>query len=264
MTHLQALALGIFQGVTEFLPISSSGHLILVEHFAHIKGGGLAFDVFLHLGTLLAVLVYFWRDWWRLGYEGLWRGELQARKLLLFLILATIPGALAGVLLADAVETVFRDPLRVAFMLALMSLPLLLAEWWARHRRNIDSLRLWEALFIGLAQALAIIPGTSRSGITMSAGLFVGLRREEAARFSFLLSAPIIAGAGLFAVLKLLREGLSITGVYFTGFFGALVSGLLVIAWLLRFLKNHTFYPFVAYRLVLAGMIYALVRFFHF
>ncbi len=264
MTHLQALALGIFQGITEFLPISSSGHLILVEHFGHIQGGGLAFDVFLHLGTLLAVLVYFWRDWWRLCYEGLWKGDPQARRLLAFLILGTIPGALAGVLLADAVETVFRDPLRVAFMLALMSMPLLLAEWWARHRRTIETLKLGEALFIGVAQALAIIPGTSRSGITMSAGLFVGLRRDEAARFSFLLSAPIIAGAGLFEVLKLLHEGVSLTGVYFTGFGGALVSGLLVIAWLLRFLKNHTFYPFVVYRLILAGAIYVLVTFFHF
>lgn len=261
MTQLEAFVLGIFQGVTEFLPISSSGHLILAEHFGKIQGGGLAFDVFLHLGTLLAVLVYFWRDWWRILSGSFSGKDPQARRLLLFLIVGTIPGALSGVLLENYVETVFRDPLRVAFMLALMSLPLLLAEWLAKHRKSLEVLRLPEALFIGVAQALAVIPGTSRSGITMSAGLFVGLRRDEAARFSFLLSAPIIAGAGAFEMLKLFKQGVALTGVYFTGFFGALVSGLLVIAWLLRFLKRHTFYPFVAYRLALAAVIYALVNF---
>jgi undecaprenyl-diphosphatase len=261
MTHLEALILGVFQGVTEFLPISSSGHLILAEHFGGVKGGGLTFDVFLHLGTLFAVLVYFWRDWWRLASGSVSGRDPFSRRLLVFLLVGTIPGALSGVLLENYVETVFRDPLRVAFMLALMSLPLVLAEKLAKHTRVLESLRLPEALFIGVAQALAVIPGTSRSGITMSAGLLVGLSREEAARFSFLLSAPIIAGAGAFEMLKLFKQGMALSGVYFTGFFGALVSGLLVIAWLLRFLRKHTFYPFVVYRLALAAVIYALVKF---
>ncbi len=260
MTHLQALALGVLQGVTEFLPISSSGHLVLAEYFLGVKGGGLVFDVFLHLGTLLAVLLYFWQDWWHI-FSGSLKKDSSARRLLFFLIVGTIPGALAGVILEKDVETIFRDPIRVATMLALMSLPLLLAELLAKHTKTIRDLRLPHALFVGLAQALAVIPGTSRSGITMSAGLFTGLTREEAARFSFLLSAPIIAGAGVFEGLKIFRAGVPLDTVYLVGFLASLVSGLLVIAWLLRFLKKHTFYLFIGYRILLAALIYALVKF---
>ncbi len=261
MTYLEALSLGILQGITEFLPISSSGHLILAEYFLGVKGGGLTFDVFLHLGTLLAVIFYFWADWWEI-LRGLYLGkDIWARRLFIFLIAGTIPGALAGIFLEDPVKTIFREPIHVAMMLALMSLPLVLAEILSRHAKSLKELRLSQAIFIGIAQALAIIPGTSRSGITMSAGLFTGLRREEAARFSFLLSAPIIAGAGIFETFKLYQNGFTITLVYWVGLLASLVSGLLVIAWLLHFLKKHTFYPFVIYRLLLAAIIYALVKF---
>ncbi len=261
MTFLEALSLGILQGITEFLPISSSGHLILAEHFLHVKGGGLAFDVFLHLGTLLAVILYFWTDWWNIISGSYSKKNLWARRLLIFLIIGTIPGALAGIFLEDYVKTTFREPIHVALMLALMSLPLLFAEVLPKHTKILKEIRLPHVIFIGLAQALAIIPGTSRSGITMSAGLFTGLTREEAARFSFLLSAPIIAGAGLFECLKLYQQGSPIGLAYLVGFLASLISGLLVINWLLHFLKKHTFYPFIIYRFLLALLIYALVKF---
>ncbi len=261
MTYLQAIFLGCVQGLTEFLPISSSGHLILMEHFFHIKGGGLTFDVFLHLGTLCAVIGYFWQDWWRFLYASISGKDKEARRLFFFIILATIPGALAGVVMAHAVETVFRDPFSVAFMLLLMSIPLLVAEWVSSQRYLIKDLSLWKALSIGMAQALAIIPGTSRSGITMATGLFLGLRRDEAAHFSFLLSAPIIAGAGLFKMIGAVKTGMVFSPIYMVGFLSSLISGVLVIAWLLSFLKQHTFYPFVIYRVGLAGSIYALVKF---
>ncbi|NPB09032.1 MAG: undecaprenyl-diphosphatase UppP [Thermodesulfobacteria bacterium] len=254
MTHIQAVFLGILQGVTEFLPISSSGHLVLAERFFRIEAD-LSFDVFLHLGTLLAVLIYFRHDWWRM----LQARTKEDRRLLFFLIVATVPGALAGFFLESAVESYFREPQRVALMLAVMSFPLLLAEILKRGRYDISALRLPQALTIGCAQGLAVIPGTSRSGITMATGLLLGLTRAEAARFSFLLSAPIIAGAGAYEGLKLLQEGGSWSGPYLSGFLGAFVSGYLVIAWLLHFLRRHTFYPFVFYRLFLAGVVYALL-----
>ncbi len=254
MTNLQAIFLGVLQGITEFLPISSSGHLVLAERFFHLEAN-LSFDVFLHLGTLLAVLIYFRTDWWRM----LRAQSPQDRRLLFFLILATIPGALAGFFLESMVENLFRQPAQVAFMLALMSFPLLLAEVLGPKEGLLSRLRLPQALAIGCAQGLAVIPGTSRSGITMATGLLVGLSREEAARFSFLLSAPIIAGAGAYETLKLFRHGAGLDTSYFCGFLAAFISGYLVIAWLLHFLRRHTFYPFVVYRLLLAGVVYALL-----
>ncbi|NPA49487.1 MAG: undecaprenyl-diphosphatase UppP [Thermodesulfobacteria bacterium] len=249
MTHFEALFLGVLQGVTEFLPISSSGHLVLAEKFFAIEGGGLAFDVFLHLGTLLAVLIYFWRDWQKMLLP---QTDPQHRKLLFYLIVATIPGALAGFFLEDLVANHFRTPHRVAFQLAIMSLPLLVAEIFSRKDRTLAEINLPQALLIGTAQGLAVLPGTSRSGITMATGLLLGFKREAAARFSFLLSAPIIAGAGCYEALKVLKEGASLSLPYLTGFLAAFVSGFFVIAWLLRFLRTHTFYPFVVYRLLLA------------
>ncbi len=252
MTHSEALFLGILQGITEFLPVSSSGHLVLAEKFLRVEGGGLAFDVFLHLGTLLAILIYFWRDW----KEMFSLKDPHYRKFLGYLILATIPGALMGVLLEDLVASHFRTTARVAFQLAAMSLPLLLAELLSPKKKELREINLWQSLLIGCAQGLAIFPGTSRSGITMSAGLLLGFKREAAARFSFLLSAPIIAGAGLYEGIKVFKAGVSLSPAYFTGFIAAFVSGFLVIAWLLNFLRRHTFYPFVAYRLLLALLVW--------
>ncbi len=257
MTHLEAIFLGIIQGITEFLPISSSGHLALAQYFFRIKGGGLTFDVFLHLGTLAAILIYFWKDW--LGM--LDPRQSDKRRLLFLILLATVPGALAGALAGDIVENHLRGPSLIAFTLSLVALVLILAERLGRQGRSLEEIGFREALIIGLAQSLAIVPGVSRSGITMAAALFLGLSRPAAAKFSFLLSAPIIAGAGLYKTLDLLQGGGEALDTLnlLVGLLSAFFSGLLVIAWLLRFLVKHTFYPFAFYRLALATLVIFLL-----
>ena len=197
----------------EFLPISSSGHLIVVPWLMGWPDSGLAFDVALHLGTLAAVGFAFWRDWLRLLQGGL-RGLVSGRpladadaRLLLYLALATVPGAVAGLLLDKWAETVFRSPALVSVMMALMGVVLWLADRRAGSVAEGEVVSLRDALLIGLAQALAIVPGTSRSGATISMALFLGHRREAAARFSFLLALPITAGAALVKVPALVRSG---------------------------------------------------------
>lgn len=252
----EAIFLGVVQGATEFLPISSSGHLILTEALLGIQGE-LAFEAFIHLGTLLAVLIYFRRDW--LTIFSSFKNPGLGRSLFLMLCVGTIPGALAGLFLEDIVSAHFRTPERVAFMLILMSFPLLAGELFGRKHKKIRELGLLGAGVIGLAQALALIPGTSRSGITMATGLLLGLSRAEAAHFSFLLSAPIIAGAGLFEGFKIVSSGKWPAELLFSGTLAAFLSGWLAISFLLQFLKTRTFYPFVVYRLLIAMVVYALV-----
>ncbi len=256
MDPFQAALLGLVQGLTEFLPVSSSGHLILFEAWGGIKGT-LAFDAFIHLGTLGAVLFYFRRDWKEVLKSFTQPG--WGRKLFFMLAIGTLPGALAGVLFEDLIAAHFRTPSRVALMLVLMSLPLLGGELRHRSSRDLSSLGLKGAFLIGLAQALALIPGTSRSGITMAAGLLLGLSRIEAAHFSFLLSAPIIAGAGAYEGLKLLASSQVPLSTLFIGAGSALFSGWLAISFLLNFLRRHTFYPFIVYRVLLAGTVYAFL-----
>ena len=263
MNIWEAVFLGILQGITEFLPVSSSGHLVLAEYFLGLKETSLAFDVTLHLGTLLAVLAFFYGDWTEMLRAFLpGRASESKRKLFFFLIAGTIPGALAGFLLEHAVSTTLRSPWVVVCTLAGVAMLLGLAERLARHERAFSSIRLPDAVLIGISQALAVIPGVSRSGITMTCGLFLGLSREAAARFSFLLSAPIIAGAGLYEGLKLLKYGgTDITWNYLYGFIASAVSGYLVIAFLMNYLKTHTFYPFVIYRLFIAAVVAAILVF---
>ena len=249
-----AALLGVVQGLTEFLPVSSSGHLILVEKFLGIQGK-LSFDAFIHLGTLMAVLLYFRKEW-REILSGIFRPG-EGRQLLLMLVLGTLPGAVAGVVLEGSVENYFRRPGVVALVLVMMSLPLVLGEILGRREKDWRSLGFGGALLIGLAQALALIPGTSRSGITIAAGLLLGLTRAEAARFSFLLSAPIIAGAGILEGVKALAEGLS-PKIMFLGAFSAFLSGWLAISFLLRFLRTRSLYPFVVYRVALGALILLL------
>ncbi len=263
MTIFHAIFLGVLQGLTEFLPVSSSGHLVLAEYFMDIPATSLAFDVTLHIGTLLAVLIYFWHDWLKMAialFAG--KGGEKDRRLLLFLILGTIPGAMFGFFFEDMVATLLRSPWVVASTLSGVALLLFAAEKMASHDRPFGSLKVLDAIVIGSAQALALVPGVSRSGITMTAGLFLGLDRQAAARFSFLLSAPIVAGAGLYEALHLLHgttQGLDINFLW--GFLAAFLSGLMAIAFLMRYLVSHDFYPFVAYRLVLAAMVVmALLR----
>jgi undecaprenyl-diphosphatase len=262
MNFFYAIFLGLLQGATEFLPISSSGHLALVEFFLGIKEGGLVFDVALHLGTLLGVIVYFRRDFlmmftavarpWISGDEARYQ-----RFLALYICLGTVPAVVAGYLLKDTAETYFRAPILIAAALAGGGFLLLLADKVGKHRRAMKTMGLVDVLLIGLAQALALMPGVSRSGITMTAGLMRGLNRMSAARFSFLLSAPIILGAGVYNLPAIIRQG-SEPGqqvFYLAGFLAAAFSGYLVISFLLRFIQSHSFAVFAYYRFLLAFLV---------
>ena len=262
MNLFYAIFLGLLQGATEFLPISSSAHLALVEFFLDIEEGGLAFDVALHLGTLLGVIIYFRRDF-SLMFTALVKfgaidQEARYQRLLaLYICLGTVPAVVAGYLLKDAAETIFRAPILICGTLAGAGLLLLLADKLGKHQRSMKTLGFADALVIGLFQAFAIMPGVSRSGITMTAGLMRGLNRMAAARFSFLLSAPIILGAGIYNLPAIIRQGSEQgkQGFYLAGFIAAAVSGYFVIAFLLRFVQSHSFAVFAYYRFVLAGLV---------
>ena len=262
MDLLHAIFLGILQGATEFLPISSSGHLVLAESFLGVQEASLAFDVALHLGTLLAILVYFRKDFLQMGWAVLTphdRGQEARclRKLALFICLATLPAVGAALLFGDWVEHYLRQPLSVAAMLAGVGLLLLWAEKAGKHSRNFQSIALLDALLIGCSQALALIPGVSRSGITMTTGLFRGLNRQSAARFSFLLSAPIILGAGLHELPAIVHQGFSPdqSAFFLAGFSAAAASGYLFVAFLLRFIRTNTFEIFAYYRFLVAALV---------
>jgi undecaprenyl-diphosphatase len=260
----RAIVLGILQGLGEFLPISSSGHLIVVPWLMGWPDSGLAFDVALHLGTLAAVAFAFWRDWARMigaGARGIVAGRPFAdpdARLLWYVALATIPGAVAGKLLDEWAETVFRSPALVALMMALMGVVLWAADRRAGKASDDRDVTLREALLIGLAQALAIVPGTSRSGATISMALFLGFRRESAARFSFLLALPITLGASLVKVPHLLRSTAD-TGPVVAGMLAAAVSGFLAIRLLLAYVRVRDYKPFVFYRFAFALLVWSLL-----
>jgi undecaprenyl-diphosphatase len=265
---IQAIVLGIVQGLTEFLPVSSSGHLILVPailgwHDPFIES--LAFSVMLHIATLLALLVYFRADWLRLvpaGLAAIRDRSIAAdpdRRLAWLLVVATIPAVIAGVLLNDAIETVFRDWRLVAVTLVIGAAILYVADRAGSHARRVDSVSFPLAFGIGAAQALALVPGISRSGISISAGLFAGLTRESAARFSFLMATPITAGAGLWELRKLVagEAGVDIPIVPLAaGMLAALIAGLLAIAATLHYLRSNGVGIFVAYRIALAALVF--------
>lgn len=244
----QVAILGIVQGASEFLPISSTAHLILTPYFFGWSDLGLVFDVALHLGTFLAVVIFFWGEWWSI---------LQSRRLLALLVLGTLPGIFFGFLLESAAAGIFRSPILVAFNLAFWGIILWLVDVMGGKVKNIDKLGRSGALFVGLCQALAILPGVSRSGITMSGGLFLGLKREAAVKFSFLLSAPIILGSVVWEGRKILDGGLESgdLGLWSVGVLTSFISGFLAIKFLLQFVQKHSFLPFVVYRLVLAAVI---------
>jgi len=259
--------LGLVQGLTEFLPVSSSGHLIVVPallgwHDPFIDS--LAFSVMLHIATLLALLVYFRADWLRLIPAGLAAlrdrslGDDPDRRLAWLLAVATIPAVIVGVALNDAIETVFREPRLVAVTLVLGAAILFIADRVGTQSKRVDSISFPVAAGIGVAQALALVPGVSRSGISISAGLFAGLDRESAARFAFLMATPITAGAGLWELRKILggEAGVDLPLVpLVAGMVAALVSGLLAIAVLLRYLRTHGLGVFVVYRVALAALV---------
>ncbi|MGH9427209.1 MAG: undecaprenyl-diphosphatase UppP, partial [Terriglobia bacterium] len=253
MTVAQAIVLGAVQGVTEFLPISSSAHLILVPWIMGWPDQGLTFDVVLHAGTLIAILSFFWKDWLQM-VSGAFQRDLNLQRsqpaLLLLIICGTVPAAVAGFLAQRTIETTFRSPFILSITLIGVALLLWLAERMARREKDLEQLSFPDALGIGSAQALALIPGTSRSGITIATGLFRGLTREAAARFSFLLSAPITAGALLKKLLDLREAGIQDAErlPMLFGFLSSLIIGYLTIKFLMRYLQRNTLQLFVVYR----------------
>ncbi len=261
-----AAILGIVQGLTEPLPISSSGHLILTPWLLGWPEHSLTFDVALHGGTALAIIVYFWRDWIALAgalvaslrYRSF--GGDYHRRLVWYIAVASIPGALAGVAFESTIEEALREPPLVALLLVGMGLLLLLADRLGSHRRSLPEITFQDALIIGIAQAFALVPGVSRSGVTITTGLFRHLSRADAARFSFLLSGPIVTGAFAYKMLELLRQGLPAgeRTAFLLGMATAAVVGYIAIRFLLGYLQKNSLALFVYYRLALGAIVLGL------
>jgi undecaprenyl-diphosphatase len=276
LSIVQALVMGLTQGLTEFIPVSSSGHLIIVPWLLgwddKVRDAFLTsieFTVILHMGTLLALLAYFWRDWLRLIPAGLasirdrsLKGDPD-RKLAWLIVVATIPAVLVGPLLNDTIEGAVREPARVALMLCVGAAILWLADRWGSKLREMDSITFGGAFAIGVAQVLALVPGISRSGISISAGLFLGLTREAAARFSFLMATPVVAGAGAWEARKLLSHDATAPNpemhLVVIGFLAAAISGLLAIRFMLAFLRRQPVTVFVVYRVVAAVVVFLVL-----
>ena len=263
MTVWQAIVLGILQGLAEFLPVSSSAHLALTPWILGWESPGLAFDVALHVGTLAAVL-WFFRDQWAALARAAWR-ILTTRRItteeerrVLFLIIATIPGGVGGLLLADYAETVFRTPSLIAATLIAMGVILWAVDRFTPQRRPLAEMRWTHALLFGLAQVLALVPGVSRSGSTMTAGRAMGFHRESAAVFAFLMSMPITAAAAVYEVPKAVGEG-GLGAPIVAGVIASALSGWLAISVLLRYVTRHGFGVFAAYRIALGLGVLALV-----
>jgi undecaprenyl-diphosphatase len=285
MSYLAALVLGVVQGLTEFLPISSTAHVALTARVLGLPDQGMAaYTAVIQLGTLIAVLAYFARDLWQIAVATVGallrprdlgallsprsdedpataKRNLRAR-LGIFIVVGTVPIGLCGVAFKKLIEHQLRTPLVMAGSLIVLALVLYLAERVAEHRRGVDSIGLRDALVIGGAQALALIPGASRSGVTLTAGLLCGLKRDDAARYSFLLSVPAVVAAALFEMKDAVRSptlGQHGLGMILVGTVAAFVVGYATIAWLLRFLRTRTTLPFVAYRLVVGALLIGLV-----
>ena len=270
MPLLQVIVLGVVQGLTEFLPISSTAHLYLTSWLLNWQTEALSYDIMLHIGTLLAILLYFFKDWVqiigqgfgvRLGHDE----ELKHNHMLLWLMaIATVPVGVFGFLFNKQAEGAWRTPYVMGTMLIVVGVVMWLAENAGKKQRDLSSVNLPDALTIGAAQALAIVPGTSRSGITISAGLFRNLDRHAAARFSFMLSAPAIGGAAAKTLwdmhkhheLHTVAEPAFLVGVAVSA-----VTGAAVIAWFLHYLRRSTLRPFVYYRIVFGIIVLALAAF---
>lgn len=285
MSIFQSIFLGFIQGASEFLPISSSAHLILAPWLFHFPDPGLAFDVALHFGTLIAVILYFYRDWVEIiklalknfkfqidhttffvkgeslsNFKSISNGKISNlekkqynKNIFWLLVLATIPGVLAGYFLESRAETTFRSPILIAITLSIVGLILYLVDKYHAHRKKINQISWVDSFLIGVSQAIAIIPGVSRSGATITTGLGLGLNRESAARFSFLLSTPIILGAAIFKMPFLLTSGLDIYLIL--GMLSATVSGYMAIKYLLKFVEKASYAIFFWYRLALAVIV---------
>ncbi|WP_412970964.1 undecaprenyl-diphosphate phosphatase [Glaciecola sp. MF2-115] len=264
MTFYEIFILAIIQGLTEFLPISSSAHLILPAEVLGWREQGLAFDVAVHVGSLMAVMIYFRNDIVKLSegflLHGFSKQQTTESKLAWWIIIATIPGVIFGYLMKDWIAFNARTAIVIATTTILFGLLLWYADAKAKQIKTIDKIGLKEALIIGLAQAIAIIPGTSRSGITMTAGLMMGLDRESTARFSFLLSIPIILGAGLLSTLDLLSSVAAVNwNELFYGAAFSFVAAYLCIFLFLNWISKIGMLPFVIYRLVLGFVLLYIV-----
>jgi undecaprenyl-diphosphatase len=258
---MQAIILGLFQGLGEFLPISSSAHLVLIPWLFHWEDPGLTFDIALHIGTLIAVIIYFWKDWLRLVAQGFVAPGTTDGRLFWYLLIATVPGAIIGYALEKKAETIFRAPLLIAFALIIMGSILYWAERKSAKKDDLSNITLQTSFLIGLSQALAIIPGVSRSGITMTTGLFSGLNREAAARFSFLLSTPIILGAAIIKIPHLVHQSGMINTNFLIGMMVACISGIASIRFLLQYIQTKTFLPFVWYRFAIGALVIIIINF---
>jgi undecaprenyl-diphosphatase len=269
MDVLRAFVMGLVQGLSEFLPISSSGHLIVVRELFHwhFLKDDLTFDVALHLGTTVAVLAYFWREWLEMVGALLGRrrpawvpanpGSIYDSRFLMLMVVGSLPAAIVGLPLEHWVEDKVRSPEVVGVMLALFAVVLLLAERLGRKVRQIAAVGWGDAVLVGCAQAVALVPGVSRSGVTITAALARGFRREDAARFSFLLATPVIVGAGSLKMLQAIHDGIpsSDIPVLLVGMITAAIAGWASIGYLLRLVQTQSYAPFIAYRL-LAGVFF--------
>ncbi len=260
MTTIQIVVLAIVQGLTEFLPISSSGHLVLVPYLVEWQDQGLAFDVAVHFGSLLAVVVFFRDDIAGLlrGSVKLLGGDLQEPQayMALAIALGTVPAAAAGLMFAGWIEANLRDPSVIVYTLAGYGILMALADRYARRERGITDVRIADALIIGLAQALSLVPGTSRSGVTITAGRLLGFERQDAARFSFLLSAPVILLATIYKGAELVLSDVAVAwGELALGVLVSAVVAYLSIEFFMRFVTRIGLAPFAVYRLVLAAII---------
>jgi len=257
---LQSIILGAIQGITEFFPVSSTAHLVLSPWFFSWTDQGLPFNVALHMGSLIAIIYYFWRDWILIIKEFLQsvlKGSFEGRpngKTGLYLVIATVPGALAGLLFEEYAAGLLRHPLSIAFSLSFFGVILYFSDRVSKKNKTVGEMNIVDCIIIGLSQVLAIIPGVSRAGITITGAMFRNLNREEAAKFSFLLGAPLIAGAGVFEARHL--EYSAVMSVPFiAGVLASAVFAFLAIKYLLRFVRKSSYTVFVIYRLGLAVLI---------
>lgn len=256
MNILQSIVLGLIQGLTEFLPVSSSGHLIIVRDlFNWNMEQSLAFDVFMHLATLLAIITCFWGDIKRIFKDFLSEGfSSRSKNMMGAIILGCVPAVIAGYYLSHIFEELLRRPDYVAYALIAGSIVFFFADQISKLHKGEGGVNWIKGLFIGVFQMLALIPGVSRSGMTISGGLFFGLSREEAIKFAFLLGIPIIAGAGLRTLLSVDSFPFSDPAIW-AGFAAAFLSGLWAARFLVKYLSKHSFAPFIVYRILLAGAI---------
>ncbi|MEK7185762.1 MAG: undecaprenyl-diphosphatase UppP [Patescibacteria group bacterium] len=261
MEIIQAAILGIVQGLTEFFPISSSGHLIIIPKLFNWQGvvDSLSFDVALHLGTALALIIFFWKDWIKLTLSFIKKLTSDRRNLIkdensrlfIFLFLASFPAGIVGFLFQDFIEQNFRSTLLVGATLIIFGILLWYFDKKGKTNKNIKEINLKDAIFIGMAQAISLIPGVSRSGVTITMARALNIDRESAVRFSFLLSTPAIIGAGFVSSRKIFNSGIDNLSIFSIGFIAAMVSGLFAIKVLLYLAKRQDFNLFVIYRILL-------------